>query len=657
MANYVQTNRPLKVATTLGGDKFLLASVRGREAVSTPYEFRLELRSEDGAVDGKALLRTPVAVSIETDEDTPRYIHGVIRRFMQHGRRDDLFGYQVDVVPWFWLLSLSRDCRIFQNLNALEIVQQVFKDLGFKPTEHFRLACTKTPPKRDYCVQYRETHMDFVSRLLEEEGIFYFFEHTADKHVMVLADGNNAVPVCPGAPKARMGQEELAVKLDVVSSLSREHIAHTGKVTLKDYDYLQPALTLEGSISGDSVEEVYDYPGGFTTIDGGDRFARLQLEAEEAIQQTVRGESSCRGFQAGTTFDLENHFRSDVDGTYMLLEVELESQAENFLGWEQGSPFKYHNRFLAIPGQTPFRPRRRTPRPLVAGTQTALVVGPPGEEVWVDKHGRVKVQFYWDRVGNKDDKSSCWVRVSTMWAGKAWGSVSIPRIGNEVVVDFLEGDPDRPLIVGSVYNADQTPPFTLPGAGIQMGMKTRSSKGGGGMNEISMTDTKSKELINIHAQYDMTTTVEHDMKDVVHHDRTITVDGTHTETISKDTKVSVTGGTLTETVSGDITIKSGAAIKVTAASSIKLVTGASSIEMDAGGTITIKGVQVTVEGTATVEAKANAMAKIDAPGSELTLIPGMATLHSAVVQSNADGMNTMSAGGPAIVKGAIVQVN
>ncbi len=653
--NYVQTERPMRVSTTLGDDKFLLAGIQGHEAISSPFAFHLDLRSTDPAVDGASLLRTAVSVVIDTDPaHPPRCISGLISRFVQLGRRDDLTAYYAEMVPWIWMLSLVRDCRIFQDLSVLEIVQQIFQERGYQPTQHFRVATTKAYAKREYCVQYRETDLDFVSRLLEEEGIFYYFEHTDTKHVLTLADANNTAPVSPSTPKARMRSADS--QQDVISALRSEYAVHPGKVTIRDYDFLQPSLSLEGSISGTGPEEVYDYPGGFTTMDAGDRLARLQLEADEALEQLIRCTSSCRGVQAGTRFDLEEHYRSELNQNYLILETSLSASAENFRGWD-GTGFDYQNEFVAIPSKTPFHPQRRTPRPVMPASQTAVVVGKPGEEVWVDKYARVKIQFHWDRRGKKDDTSSCWVRVLTPWGGKGYGGVSIPRIGNEVIVSFIEGDPDRPIITGSVYNADQMPPYTLPGAGIQMGMKSRSSPGGGGTNEITMTDTKGKELINIHAQYDMTTTVEHDRTTSVKNndtqsvtvDRTIDVGGKQTEHVAKDVAESYDGAQATK-VAKDITIDStggaitivsdSAKITVKAATQIQLEVGASSISMDAGGAISIKGVDIAIKGDASVAIKGlNVSSEADAQNST----------KGALVISDGSATNT--------VKGGMVMLN
>lgn len=653
MPAYTQTNRPLRIDTVLETDRLMLARFEGVEAVSTPFSFRLELVSEHEDISSEDMLRTPAVVSFDLPDGSRRHIHGIINRFTELARREDLVFYRAELVPWLWFLSLARDCRIFQNLSVLEIVEQVFQDQGYSD---FEVKTTRSYPKRVFCVQYRETNLDFVSRLLEDEGIFYFFEHDENKHVLVLADSKGPVEPILGDPRARFALQATPGE-EVVSSIEREVRAQIGTVTLRDYDYLQPSLRLENTLSGDGQEEVYDYPGKYTTLEEGDRYARLRLETEEALRQVIWGASSCRGFQSGCRFDLEGHFRSDVDASYAVLRVHHRASGGDYRAWDT-APFDYQNEFLAIPYDTPYHPAHQTPRPLIRGLQTALVVGPSGEEVYVDKHGRIKVHFYWDRVNQRDDSASCWVRVATPWGGKGWGSVSIPRIGNEVVVEFLEGDPDRPLVVGSVYNADQTTPFGLPDAGIQMGMKSRSSPGGGGYNEITMTDTKGEEMLNIHAQYDMVTTVEHDDTQHIKNDRKITVDATHTETIKKNTSITVTegdhttkisAGKQTNTVSKDIAITSETAkIHVKAATEIKLEVGASSLLMKTDGTIELKGVQVSIKGSGGVTVKGDAMVTIKG-GVVHSEADAEHQTKGAIVLSEGSATNT--------IKGGMVMLN
>jgi type VI secretion system secreted protein VgrG len=536
VANYTQAARLVSVSTVLGPDVLLLTDLAGSEGVSMPFSIRLNLLSEDPAIQCADLLRSPATVTIRTEDGGERPFHGLVSRFAQAGRRDELTVYHAEVVPWLWFLTLSRDCRIFQQKTVPDILEEVFTSLGYRD---FEFKCTGKHPKREYCVQYRETHFDFVSRLMEEEGIFYFFEHTDSKHTMVIADNNRAMVACPHAPAVRVTQGTPGER-DVVTSFVQEHTVRAGKMTFKNYDFLQPSLGLLSTIEGQGREEVYDYPGPHTTPDEGERVARLRLEMEEAQSRVMRGDSTSRGLQAGFRFDLEDHYRSDLNQPYVLTQVQHTASTEDYRSWD-GKTSKYSNSFLAIPADVPYRPVPVTRKALVHGSQTARVVGPAGEEIYVDAHSRVKVQFYWDRLGTKNEHSSCWVRVASTWAGKTWGALHVPRIGQEVVVDFLEGDPDRPIIVGSVYNAEQQPPFQLPGLKTISGIRSRSSVGGGSanFNEISMQDEKGSELLYIHAEKDETIVVENDRSDSVGHDETASVGNDQSQSVGRDRRKSV----------------------------------------------------------------------------------------------------------------------
>jgi type VI secretion system secreted protein VgrG len=640
MAKYSQTNRLMRVDTALGEDVLLLEGFSGDEAVSAPFGYTLELLSEDPAIAAADVLRTPMAVTIKTLDGTgERFIHGLVRSFTQLGQSEGLTSYRVEIVPWLWFLGLSTDCRIFQNLTVPDIVTQVFKEQGYSD---YQLKLVKPHPKRVFCVQYRESHLNFVSRLLEEEGIFYFFEHTSDKHVLTLADDNGAVKPCPVQSKARMASDPGEwQKEDVVTAWEHEDVVHTGKVTLRDYDYEQPSLQLENSVAGQHPEEHYAYPGRYTALDDGDRFARLQLEAEEARQRVGRGAGTCRTFQSGYRFDLKDHYRKDANQTYMLLELRHAGRAGDYRSWES-APFDYRNDFVVTPYSVPYRPLRTTPKPRIWGTQTALVVGKSGEEIWTDKHGRVKVQFYWDRLGKKDENSSCWIRVSQPWAGKGWGSLSVPRIGQEVIVEFLEGDPDQPIITGRVYNAEQTPPYDPGKGGVVSGLRSNTHKGKG-YNEMSLDDTAGKEKVTIHAQYDMNTTVEHDdTQKVVTGNRKIDiVAGTHTETIKGDTTISVTAGKQTNTVNKSIDVTSQTAyIHLKAETEIQLEVGSSKLLMKKDGTISLTGVSIGVTGSTSVTVKGGVVHS-EADSEHQT--------KGAIVMSDGSATNT--------IKGGMVMLN
>src|SRR5262249_33874670 len=315
-----------------------------------------------------------------------------------------------------------------------------------------------------------------------------------------------------------------------------------------DFNFQQPSLDLKTTLNGKDERqlEVYDYPGEYREKDQGERLVGIRMEEEQTPQFVIEGVGLCRGFTPGYRLDLRDHYRRDFNKSYVLTSVyHSADQGSSYQSnADSGSEdYNYSNRFQCVPYPTPFRPPRLTPVPIMHGSQTAIVVGPAGEEIYVDKYGRVKVQFHWDREGKRDENSSCWIRVSQPWAGKGWGGISIPRIGQEVIVSFMEGDPDQPIIVGRVYNGEQMPPYAFPAGGVVSGLKSQTHKGVG-YNELSMDDTAGKEKITIHGQYDLNTTIEHDETHHIKNNRTITVDGTHTETIKKDTSIKITEGKL-----------------------------------------------------------------------------------------------------------------
>lgn len=560
MASYSQAKRPFRITTPLGDDVLLLSGFSGVEAISSPFRFTASLLSEDEAIAGSDLLRKPVTIHVKLQSGGERAIHGLVREFRQYGRQERLVEYRMQIRPAYWFLKLTADCRIFQQKSVLDIVQKVLKEQGVTDID---LRCKKSYDPREYCVQYRESHFDFVSRLLEEEGIHYFFEHAEGKHTMVITDDATSAEACPGgAPAPMAASDKPWQEKDVIVELTSEVAVHTGKVTLRDYNFETPSTNLEVHAASQQPGEWYDYPGEYGKVADGSRYAKLQAQENGSFYKVVSGEGNCRFFVTGHKFDLKGHFRSDVNASYNLLEVRHRAKAGDYRSWES-EPLDYRNEFAAIPIGTPFRPPRETEAPVVHGTQTAVVVGPAGEEIYPDKYGRVKVQFHWDREGKKDEQSSCWVRVASTWAGKQWGFVQIPRIGQEVVVSFLEGDPDQPIIVGSVYNAELMPPYALPGNKTQSGVKSRSSLQGGpdNFNEIRFEDKKGSELIRIHAEKDKSVEVEHDRNETVGndetysvgHDQSIQVGNNQTLDVGKDQKVSI-GKNRTEAVGKDETI-------------------------------------------------------------------------------------------------------
>jgi|HubBroStandDraft_6_1064221.scaffolds.fasta_scaffold10929_5 type VI secretion system secreted protein VgrG len=529
-----QATRQITIDTPLGEDVLLLRSFQGQEAISRLFSFDLDLVSEDPSINYEDIVGQAVTVSLMLADASPRYWNGFVSRFVQAGRDSNVSVYQATIVPWLWFLDQTTDCRIFQNKTAPDIIKQIFQEYGYRD---FTLRLYGDFVKRDYCVQYRESDFNFVSRLMEEEGIFYFFEHEKGKHTLILGNDPAAHQECLNQPTARYeGTAGGWQDDDVILQWLQEQEFRPGIFTATDYNFETPSTSLLSSVNGNGKWEVYDFPGEYTKKADGDKLVKVRLQEQQMPQSVARGTSDCRAFGVGYKFKLTDHYRDDLNQDYVL--TALRHSGRHNLGYTSGSSENsdpvYENSFECVPATTPIRPPRRTPVPVVQGCQTAMVVGPSGEEIFTDQYGRVKVQFFWDREGKKNENSSCWVRVSYPWAGKAWGGIQIPRIGQEVIIDFIEGDPDRPIITGRTYNAGQMPPWDLPSKKTVSGYKSNSTKGGGGYNELSFDDTKGTELIQVHGQYDMDTKIEHDERRHIVNNRTKNVDVDETSTIGNN---------------------------------------------------------------------------------------------------------------------------
>ena len=477
--------------------------------------------------------------------DRRRYVNGIISNISQCQQVSSPKGsnfftlYQADMVPQVVLHSRTAQSRIFQQQAVPDILRTLFSGLNVD----FQLQGTYKP--RDFCVQYRETDLDFASRIMEEEGIYYFFTHSNGSHQMVVADSPMSHPDVPGATTVLYEAVTGGVRADDrVSTWAKSQQIRSGKVTLRDHCFELPGQNLEAvkstldsvqvgtvnhklKVAGNDSFELYDFPGGYAkrfdgvAPGGGDRAsdiqnifqdnertAALRMQQETAAAISILGQSACRQFTAGSKFALDRHF--NANGTYVLTQVShLATMGDTYTGGSDTSPL-YENSFQCIPAALPFRPARTTPRPTVEGPHTAVVVGNPGDEIFTDKYGRIKVQFPWDRQGQNDANSSCWARVATLWAGQQWGMIHIPRVGQEVIVAFEEGDPDRPIIVGSVYNAQNMPPYTLPDNKTQSGYLSRSTLKGTdqNFNQLRFEDKKDSEEIYFHAEKDFNRVVE-----------------------------------------------------------------------------------------------------------------------------------------------------
>src|ERR1700722_13428274 len=436
-SNFTQENRLIAIDTPLGENVLLLQALSGREGISRLFSFQLDLLSAQDSISFDDIVGQNVTISVTLADQTQRYFNGFVSRFALSGSDARFTHYQMEVVPWLWFLTRNAGCRIFQNMTIPDIIQQVFSDRGFSD---FKSSLTGSYDPREYCVQYRETDFNFVSRLMEQYGIFYFFEHENGKHTLVLADSLSVHQPCPNQATAQYNQAGGGLDVDdVVTGWNMEQELRSGKCSLTDYNFETPSANLMSNepsvvtVGGNTKYEIYDYPGEYLNQSQGGTLARIRMQEEEASHLVISGSSICRAFTSGYKFDLEDHYRDDMNASYVLTEIQhVASEGGSYSLDGAGAGESYSNNFICIPADVPFRPARITPKPFVQGAQTALVVGKAGEEIWVDNYGRVIVQFYWDRQGEKNEHSSCWIRVSQPWAGGNWGAVWIPRSGQEV---------------------------------------------------------------------------------------------------------------------------------------------------------------------------------------------------------------------------------
>ncbi len=546
-----QKTRLLNLKTPLGENELLLTGFTGKEEISRLFSFQLDMISDNPAVNAADIVGKNVSFNVELSDGSRRHFNGFVSRFIAGDEEDGRRNYRAEVVPWLWFLTQTADCRIFQNLKIADILKKIFEDLGFKD---FKVDLKGDHKSWDYCVQYRETDFNFVSRLMEEEGIFYFFQHEDGKHTLIIADHKGAYQDCLEKEvdfPLSIGEEHLK---DHITSWAHQYEFRPGKWAQTDFNFETPSTSLmakTGSLvkmPGMDKFEIYDYPGQYAKKAEGDVEVKWRMEEEEAAHDVVRAASGCKTFTPGGKFKIAVHRSASEEGKSFMVTSIFHSAIEP-LSYETGGgrvDEAYSNTFTCIPDSVTFRPARITPKPIVNGVQTAIVTGPPGEEIYVDKYGRVKVQFHWDREGKKDDNTSCWLRCAQVHAGRGYGAIDIPRMEDEVIVSFLEGDPDRPIITGRVYHAENMPPYGLPGAKTTSGIKTKTYKGSG-YNEMALDDTPGKELIRVHGQYDMDSTIKHDLREHVLNcrsrdvtvDETIQVGGNQSLDVGKNQKYSI----------------------------------------------------------------------------------------------------------------------
>jgi len=592
-----QASRLAKITSPLGPDVLLLNGMGGGEELGRLFTYELQLTSLDANIDLNQLLGKPMSVGVQLADGGERHFHGIVARCSQNIDQGQFASYQVILRPWFWLLSRTSDCRIFQNLSIPQIIKQVFRDLGFSDFED---ALSRPYREWEYCVQYRETSFDFVSRLMEQEGIYYFFRHEQDRHVLVLADAYGAHTTVPGyASIPYYPKDEQQRERDHMHDWHLAQEVQPGSLELNDYDFQRPSASIDvrsamprPHAAGDYP--LYDYPGTYVQSADGEHYARTRIEALQALHEQVNFSGNARGLGSGHLFSLTGFSRQDQNREYLIVGIRYYITQESLESGGGSGSAQFESVLTCIDAQQSYRPLASTHRPIVKGPQTALVVGPKGEEIWTDQYGRVKVHFYWDRHDQSNENSSCWIRVSQSWAGKNWGSMQIPRIGQEVIVSFLEGDPDRPIITGRVYNAEQTVPYDLPENATQSGMKSRSSKGGtpANFNEIRMEDKKGLEQLYIHAERNQDIVVEvdeshsvgHDRNKSIGHDEVVTIGNNRLRIVKQEDILSV-GQRKTDSISQSYVIEVG--------ENLRLVCGESILELNASGQINLTGVQIS----------------------------------------------------------------
>lgn len=663
----------------------LLDSISGQEELGRLFNYELDLVTDDPALDFDRILGENVTVRIQLSEDKARYINGYVARFASGGLKRGLRAYTATVVPWTWFLTRTSNFRIFQNIKVEDVIKQIFEIHGFAD---FKLNLHESYRTWEYLVQYRETDFNFISRLMEQEGIYYYFIHENGKHTIVLADSSSSHDPLEGDPIPFFPpQEAEASRGPHVWGWEVERLVQPGAVSLTDYNFQKPSSSLlvrsvQARKHAASTFEMFDYPGEYPEFSDGERYAALRVDEHHSRFETIHAEGNVRGMTCGCKFkitDEQSYLNpADTKREYLLVSMSLSvTEPEDFGGGGGDEAFSIS--MLSIPAEQAFRAARTTPKPIVQGLQTAIVVGPAGEEIYTDELGRVKVHFYWDRHGKADENASCWVRVAQTISGKQWGSLYTPRIGHEVIVEFLEGDPDRPLVTGSVYNASNKPPYVPKEMATVSTFKSNSSKGGGGFNELRFEDKKGEEQIFVHGEKNLDIRIKNDAFELIGNDRHLVVkkdqiehvennreelvDKDHKEKIGKDRHLKVigkeakeVGKSLSLTVKDDVAevFKKNQSTEVTKDLYIK----ATNICIEATTNITIKvgqshiaieasGIKIGTKGDFKIESTGPAEVKATAP----------LTLESSAKADLKSPASTVAGDAMLTLKGGLVKIN
>jgi type VI secretion system secreted protein VgrG len=640
---------PITLDPPAEGQSLIFRAMTANEELGRLFRYDLELLSQEPNLKATDLLGQPMTVHLEVRGGDIRHFNGYVTEFSLAGSAGNYALYHLTLRPWLWFLSRTANCRIFQGKSIPDILKLIFRDHGMTDFEE---ALAGTYAARDFVVQYRETDFNFVSRLMEQEGIYYFFKHDDGKHTMVLADSYSAHDPAPGCDSLPYfpPDEHRDDAIDYVDRWETSHQVQTGAYALTDFDFHRPHASLLTKLSVPNEHpkadfEVFDYPGDYALTNNGQDYVRIRLEEINTDFARADGETNARGLLVGSLLTLTEHPVEEQNREYLVVSGRHRMRTHDpESGHELPDEEVYRCAFRVIESSRPYRPARITRKPVVHGPQTAIVVGKSGEEIWTDDFGRVKVKFHWDRFAKGDETSSCWIRVAQVWAGGGWGGIHIPRIGQEVIIEFLEGDPDCPIITGRVYNADNMPPYALPGNQTQSGLKSHSTKGGSAsnFNELKFEDKKGSEQVHFQAEKDLETLVKNNESHTVGAARTISVGATENHTVTSDRTKTVNANETTtiainrtETVGADETITIGV-------NRTETVGAAESITIGATRTTTIAAMDTLAVGGAQNIA-VGGLRDVNVGGAESIIVGAARSVVVGAVHSTTVGGNRTSA--------------
>lgn len=655
MATYSLSKRTITFTSPVGEDILLPESFQGTEGLSQLFDFQLELLAESGAkIDPKSIVGQKVTVGLQViGASGQRYVNGLVASLSRSDSDTQFDTYRARIVPALWLLTLNTNCRIFQSKSVIDILKAVFQPYGLS----IRVDAQGTYPSLDYCTQYRETDFQFVSRLMEQNGIFYFFVHTADDHQLVLADGRNSYAACPLNSSLQYVPSMVAAQDlvdNVLHDLSEESTMVAGKHTRWDYNFRNFAsiktepVTSTSDFGKATTNERYDYPGAGANINDAEASplnnldaAQIQVSAvaEDVTSDVFHGSSNSSSFTPGYTFDVTKHTNTAWNRKYLLTQVTHTAfQSPSYRSEKENSLGDYRNDFAAIKSDITYKSQQNTEKPNIPGPQTGIVVGTSGDEIYLDKFGRIKVQFFWDRIGKDDENSSAWLRVAQQWAGKGWGTHFWPRMSDEVIISFLDGDPDHPIVVGSVYNGVNMPPYALPDNGTRSGILTRSSKGGSASNanELRFEDKMGSEQIYLHAEKDMDQSIENNSNIYVGKnenihvkaDQLIAVDGNKNETI---------GGVHKEQIGAASNRSVGADFNEQITGNYSLQTGQNQYNTVGQVYVVDSGQEVHIKGGMKVVIESSMALCLTGAGGFISIDPSGVTIQGLLVKINSGG--------------------